>query len=197
MRNKMSLVNTADWFLLQLQMWFTFKILGCRNKYWCLRRQMTAIHEVNELFDKAGEIEARNYLAVPVIGDKLSKYRILISYCPIWRYLYEIIGMQKGISRLCVICDKSSRYLIDFLLKMFENVSQDKSPILGGIRSPCRSRLQSSQSSNLFYFDKKTRQMWKNQACRPLSIAKLLAYCSQYLSVFNFQYNDFSDTSSF
>ena len=146
---------------------------------------MTAIHEVNELFDKAGEIEARNYLAVPVIGDKLSKYRILISYCPIWRYLYEIIGMQKGISRLCVICDKSSRYLIDFLLKMFENVSQDKTPILGGIRSPCRSRLQSSQSSNLFILTKNKKNVReKNQTCRPLSIAKLLAYCSQYLSVF-------------
>ena len=158
---------------------------------------MTAIHEVNELFDKAGEIEARNYLAVPVIGDKLSKYRILISYCPIWRYLYEIIGMQKGISRLCVICDKSSRYLIDFLLKMFENVSQDKTPILGGnkkplpLPSPIFSELQS------FYFDKKQEKCEKNQACRPLSIAKLLAYCSQYLSVFNLQYNDFSDTSSF
>ena len=149
---------------------------------------MTAIHEVNELFDKAGEIEARNYLAVPVIGDKLSKYRILISYCPIWRYLYEIIRMQKGISRLCVICDKSSRYLIDFLLKMFENVSQDKTPILGGnkkplpLPSPIFSELQS------FYFDKKQEKCEKNQACRPLSIAKLLPYSSQYLSVFSFHY---------
>ena len=126
-----------------------------------LQRQMGGIYEVNELFDKAGEIEARNYLAVPVIGDKLSKYRILISYCPIWRYLHEIIGMQKGISRLCVICDKSSRYLIDFLLKMFENVSQDKTPILGGIRSPCRSRLQSSQSSNLFILTKNKKNVKK------------------------------------
>ena len=129
---------------------------------------MTAIHEVNELFDKAGEIEARNYLAVPVIGDKLSKYRILISYCPIWRYLYEIIGMQKGISRLCVICDKSSRYLIDFLLKMFENVSQDKTPILGGnkkplpLPSPIFSELQS------FYFDKKNKKNVKKSGMQTI-----------------------------
>ena len=129
---------------------------------------MTAIHEVNELFDKAGEIEARNYLAVPVIGDKLSKYRILISYCPIWRYLYEIIGMQKGISRLCVICDKSSRYLIDFLLKMFENVSQDKTPILGGnkkplpLPSPIFSELQS------FYFDKKQEKCGKKSGMQTI-----------------------------
>ena len=119
---------------------------------------MTAIHEVNELFDKAGEIEARNYLAVPVIGDKLSKYRILISYCPIWRYLYEIIRMQKGISRLCVICDKSSRYLIDFLLKMFENVSQDKTPILGGNKKPLPlpSPIFSELQSFLFWQKNKT-----------------------------------------
>ena len=66
--------------------------------------------------------------------------------------------MQKLIFRLCVICDKLSKYLIDFLLKMCPKIRVQSG--WGGVRS---SLLPSSQSSNLFLFSQKSSRLLKLQ----------------------------------